>query len=207
MRIARATRRTPHATPRRPFPMTLYTRSGDDGTTGLFGGQRVGKDHPRVEAYGNLDELNAAIGVALAACTGDAAADLRAILADVQSHLFDVGADLATPEGSAHESKVTRFAPRHVKRIEAWIDEIDETNEPMSSFVLPGGTELAARLHLARTVCRRAERSMVTLARTETITEAAVVYVNRVSDLLFAMARRANRDAGVPDVPWVPDAG
>ncbi|MHC5023236.1 MAG: cob(I)yrinic acid a,c-diamide adenosyltransferase [Planctomycetota bacterium] len=187
--------------------MTLYTRTGDDGTTGLFGGQRVRKDHARVEAYGNLDELNAAVGLALAACDPAAPASLRDILGDVQSHLFDVGADLATPAGSPHESKVHRFEARHVERIERWIDEIDGANEPMQSFILPGGTELAARLHMARTVCRRAERSMVALAATETITDAAIVYVNRVSDLLFAMARRANSRAGVPDVPWVPDAG
>jgi cob(I)alamin adenosyltransferase len=220
--------------------MKLYTRTGDDGTTGLFGGQRVPKDHPRVAAYGDIDELNAALGLVASelsrlktdvmetprltsrqarpdhhdaqsarktgvASNSPAFLDLAPhILTNLQSRLFDIGADLATPPGSKHESKVMRMTAAHVKEAEQWIDEIDAGNSPMKSFVLPGGTELASRLHLARTICRRAERSMVQLQRSEPITPAALIYINRVADLLFAMARRANADAGVPDVPWVP---
>jgi len=186
--------------------MKLYTRSGDDGSTGLFGGERVAKDHPRVEAYGTVDELNACIGLARAACLDDRAFDRRliAIFESIQSRLFDIGADLATPEGSRHEDKVARIEAHHVEEVEQWIDEIDSGNEPMTSFVLPGGAELASRLHLARTVCRRAERLMVRLNHQEPVTEHAVVYINRLSDLFFAMARRANRDRGIDDIPWVP---
>jgi cob(I)alamin adenosyltransferase len=188
--------------------MKLYTRSGDDGYTGLFGGGRVRKDQLRVEAYGTVDELNAALGLAAATCGDETAVQQRLaeILAQLQSRLFDLGADLATPEGTEHESKITRISPDHVAVVEAWIDEIDGGNEPMRSFVLPGGTELAARLHLARTICRRAERRAVSLEWEATTNKATIVYLNRLSDLLFAMARRANADASVPDVPWTAEA-
>jgi cob(I)alamin adenosyltransferase len=119
--------------------------------------------------------------------------------------LFDIGADLATPQGSRHQSKIARIDERQVVEAERWIDHIDAGNAAMSHFVLPGGTELAARLHLARTVCRRAERLMVHLSHAEPVNPQAIIYVNRVSDLLFAMARRVNKEAGVPDVPWVPE--
>lgn len=186
--------------------MKLYTRTGDDGSTGLFGGGRVGKDHPRVDAYGTVDELNACIGLAAAACDPDREIPARfaVMLAGVQSWLFDIGADLATPEGNAHEAKVLRIGDDEVSLIEGLIDEVEAGNEPMRSFVMPGGGDLAARLHLARTVCRRAERRMVALSHTEPVSEGAIRYVNRLSDLLFAMARLANRDAGIPDVPWIP---
>jgi len=196
--------------------MKLYTRTGDDGTTGLFGGGRVSKDHPRVEAYGTVDELNAAIGLA-AACVADVqrsktttggmanlATLLLQIFSELQSRLFDIGADLATPEGSKQEAKILRISEEHVAEAEKWIDEIDGGNAPMKSFVLPGGSELAARLHVARTVCRRAERLMIHLNHSEPVSPGAIVYVNRVSDLLFAMARRVNKELGVSDVPWVP---
>jgi cob(I)alamin adenosyltransferase len=197
-----------------PFRSRLYTRSGDDGTTGLFGGGRVPKDHPRVEAYGCVDELNAAIGLAAAEIghlretASDASTGfldlLQHIFADLQSRLFDIGADLATPEGAKHEAKIVRIGDAHVTEVEGWIDEIDSGNLPMKSFVMPGGTELAARLHVARTICRRAERAMIHLRHAEPVSEGAIVYINRVSDLLFAMARRANKEAGVADVPWTP---
>ncbi|NNF42433.1 MAG: cob(I)yrinic acid a,c-diamide adenosyltransferase, partial [Phycisphaerales bacterium] len=182
--------------------MKLYTKTGDDGSTGLFGGTRVRKDHPRVAAYGAVDELNAALGLAAAAAgTGtEVEGRIRSILVDLQSRLFDIGADLASPPATKHETKVVRITPDHVAEIEAAIDEIDAENEPMRHFVLPGGTELAARLHLARTVCRRAEREIVSLAEDETVSSALIVCVNRLSDLLFAMARRANHAAGVADV-------
>jgi cob(I)alamin adenosyltransferase len=196
--------------------MKLYTRTGDDGSTGLFGGGRVPKDHPRVEAYGTVDELNAAIGLA-AACVADLqrskataggmqtlAALLLGVFSELQSRLFDIGADLATPDGSKQEAKILRISDEQVAEAERWIDEIDGGNAPMKSFVLPGGSELAARLHVARTVCRRAERLMIHLSHSEPVSAGAIVYINRVSDLLFAMARRANKEQGVPDVPWVP---
>jgi cob(I)alamin adenosyltransferase len=188
--------------------MKLYTRSGDDGSTGLYGGGRVAKDHPRVEAYGSVDELNAALG--LAAAVLDTAVELhrslQQILGEVQSRLLEIGADLATPVGAGTESRVERLGAERVDEVEAWIDRIDAGNEPMRTFILPGGGELAARLHVARTICRRAERRLVALARSEEINDHAIRYVNRLSDLLFAMARRANREAGVADVPWTGQA-
>jgi cob(I)alamin adenosyltransferase len=186
--------------------MKLYTRSGDDGTTGLFGGGRVGKDHPRVEAYGTVDEVNAFLGFAAAACDASRPTEARflEILAEAQSWLFDIGADLATPEGNAQESRVLRIGDSEVAVVERWIDEVDGRNEPMRSFVMPGGSELAARLHLARTICRRAERLMVALSHTEPVSEGAIRYMNRLSDLLFAMSRLANRDRQVDDIPWIP---
>jgi cob(I)alamin adenosyltransferase len=184
--------------------MTLYTGSGDDGTTGLFGGERVGKEHPRVEAYGTVDELNCWIGLAMAACDRQRPvhARLMAILTDVQARLFDLGGDLATPADSPHRGKVARIGRDHVKAVEGWIDEVDAENDPMRGFVMPRGPELAARLHVARTVCRRAERRLVVVARITEVNHKALVYINRLGDLLFAMARRVNKDAGVPDVPW-----
>jgi cob(I)alamin adenosyltransferase len=185
--------------------MKLYTKTGDDGSTGLFGGQRVSKDHPRVEAYGTVDELNATIGLAAAACDADRPLHerFRAIFKQLQSRLFDIGADLATPDTAEKASHIVRVGADHAAEVEQWIDEIDGGNEPMRHFILPGGSELAARLHVARTVCRRAERRLVRLATHESIGDGAVVYLNRVSDLLFAMARRANLDAGVSDVEWI----
>jgi cob(I)alamin adenosyltransferase len=207
--------------------MNLYTRTGDDGSTGLFGGQRVAKHHPRVAAYGDVDELNAVIGWVCAGLNdpshpdhsnqskpGQSAAPPRvdppaiqriaAILTTLQSRLFDLGADLATPPNSKHESKVQRISAADVTESERWIDEIDGGNAPITTFVLPGGTELASRLHIARTVCRRAERAMVALNESSEVNPQAIIFINRISDLLFAMARRANKEAGVADVPWHP---
>jgi len=186
--------------------MKLYTRTGDDGTTGLFGGDRVRKDHPRVEAYGAVDEANAAIALAAAACDPTRAVQRRIadILTTIESRLFDLGADLATPADSKHADKVARLSDADIRDAEHWIDEIDSGNAPMKTFVLPGGSELAARLHVARTICRRAERVTVALSRAEPVTPQAVIFINRLSDLLFAMARRANADIGVNDVPWTP---
>ncbi len=186
--------------------MNLYTRRGDDGSTGLFGGERVGKDHPRVEAYGTVDELNAWLGLVEAAC--DAGRPLHKrfveIIGEIQTRLFELGADLATPADSSNRPKISPLGEDRVTEVEGWIDEVDGANEPMKTFVLPAGTELAVRLHVARTVCRRAERRVVVVARISAVTPAAVKYLNRVGDLLFAMARRANTDAGVADVPWKP---
>jgi cob(I)alamin adenosyltransferase len=184
--------------------MALYTGSGDDGSTGLFGGDRVGKEHPRVEAYGTVDELNAWLGLAAAACDRDRPvhAKMLSILTDAQRRLLDLGAELAAPADGPHRDKTPSITADHIKAVEAAIDEIDSGNEPLREFILPGGNELAARLHAARTVCRRAERRIVVVARIGDLNRLAIVYVNRVGDLLFAMARRANADAGNPDVLW-----
>ena len=193
--------------------MKLYTRTGDDGTTGLFSGSRVSKDHPRIAAYGTVDELNACLGLAIAgtqsgADDGDGSLELmRSILTPIQSRLFDIGADLATPEGAKTEAKIQRIDEAIVREIEQAIDRVEERNEPIRAFVMPGGSELAARLHVARTVCRRAEREIVALTHVEPVTTEALRYVNRLSDLLFAMSRLANKAAGVADVPWVPAKG
>lgn len=184
--------------------MKLYTRTGDDGSTGLFGGRRVGKDELRLEAYGTVDECNAHVGAARTALAGKdgAATRLDQILTAVQSRLFDLGADLATPEDSPGARSVRRLDAADVLEAEKWIDEVDGGNASIRAFVLPGGCECAARLHVARTVCRRAERLMVALAKREMVNPQSIIWVNRLSDLLFAMARRANALHGVADIPW-----
>ena len=181
--------------------MRLYTGTGDDGTTGLFGGGRVRKDHPRVVAYGHADALNGMLGFAVAASDADS---LSSVLVELQHLAFRLGADLATPPGSAHEEKVRRIGQADVAALEAHIDAIDGANDGLTCFVLPGGCELATRLHLARDAARECERAMVTLATVEPggVSDAALRWINRCSDLLFAMARAANRLAGMPDVPW-----
>jgi len=183
--------------------MKLYTKTGDDGSTGLFGGVRVGKDSLRVEAYGTVDELNASLGLALAAPGLDA---FRDRLTAIQSRLFEVGADLATPytEGEDVSKRyVPRLDPAAITDLEQAIDEASGQVEAMKCFVLPGGCDLAARMHICRTVCRRAERLTVALAKEEPVNEDVVVYLNRLSDLFFALSRLANKEAGVPDVPWI----
>jgi cob(I)alamin adenosyltransferase len=174
----------------------IYTKTGDDGDTGLFGGPRVRKDHPRIEAYGTVDELNAVIGLVRT----HGVAELDALLATIQNELFDLGAELATPE--PQKFGIVGIGPQAIARLEQAIDRHEADLEPLRQFILPGGTSAAAALHLARTVCRRAERALVTLADCETISPAGVVYVNRLSDLLFVLARWVNRRSGVPDVPW-----
>ncbi len=186
--------------------MKLYTKSGDDGTTGLFSGARVSKDHPRIESYGTIDEFNATLGMCSATCKADNALHRRLldIFGSLQSRMFDIGADLATPEGANNESKIQRIGEEHVQEVEKWIDEIDGANTPLTAFVMPGGTELASRLHLARTICRRAERQMIHLSHTEPVGSSLIMYVNRVSDFLFAAARLVNKNSGVEDVLWIP---
>lgn len=181
--------------------MKLYTRTGDDGTTGLFGGDRVSKDDLRIEAYGAVDELNAQLGMVLVICDVPV---LREHLGPLQSRLFDLGADLATPCGSVHEDKITRINEINVTDLEKAIDAIDSRNEPIRTFVMPGGTESASRIHVARCTCRRAERAIVRLAHRDSVNIHTIEFVNRLSDLLFAASRLANREAGVPDVPWIP---
>jgi len=179
--------------------MKIYTRTGDDGTTGLYGGERVAKDDLRVETYGTVDELNAALG--WAACECDSA-ELSGILRRVQEMMFELGADLCTPRDITSDRQPVRITDGHVSELEAFIDRTWAPLEPMKSFVLPGGSELAARLHIARTIARRAERLAVALDRLAGLENAVIRVLNRVSDLLFAMARRANQLSGVADIPW-----
>jgi cob(I)alamin adenosyltransferase len=183
--------------------MKVYTRGGDRGETSLLGGHRVSKHAPRVEAYGDVDELNAVIGLARAEL---ADADLAAQLERTQSKLFDLGSELATPDVEARERR-GKVAPRvsdaDAGELERWIDALDAELEPLASFVLPGGTRAAALLHLARTVCRRAERRVIALAEIEPVAAAPIKYLNRLSDYLFTAARAANRRAGVAEPKWV----
>ncbi len=191
--------------------MKVYTKAGDSGETGLFGGARVSKDDARVEAYGTVDELNCALGIARAALSPDLEreTDIGPLLARLQSELFDLGAELATPPARL-DSKLGQRVPlvtdQRVGELEVNIDRMEAALEPLKAFILPGGTPLAAALHVARAVCRRAERRTVTLARldADTVRPEALRYLNRLSDLLFVLARYANHRAGVPDVPWHP---
>src|SRR5262245_35403711 len=177
----------------------VYTRTGDDGTTGLGSGDRVGKDSPRIEAYGTVDELNSAIGLALAAGVNDAIAPA---LARIQNDLFHLGSDLCVPEEEKSRRPVPQIEARHVEALEELMDRLSEELPALENFVLPGGAPGAAQLHVARTVCRRAERVVVALSRRESVGEYTVRYLNRLSDALFVMARHENKRRGVADVLW-----
>jgi cob(I)alamin adenosyltransferase len=183
----------------------IYTKTGDQGETALGNGSRVPKDHPRVTAYGSVDELNSVLGLVLTQTS--AAADQKdalALLRDIQNDLFDVGADLCVPlPANASQDSRLRVRPAQVQNLEYAIDRWNAGLEALRSFVLPGGSALAAWCHLARTVCRRAERDVVSLARTEAVNPQVVIYLNRLSDLLFVLARVLNRN-GKDDVLWVP---
>ncbi len=180
--------------------MKLYTKTGDDGTTGLFGGARVKKASARVEAYGTVDETNAAIGVARATKL-DAASE--AVLAMVQVDLFTLGAELACVPGKEASLKMVLVGPDDAARLEKAIDDAVAVVPPMKYFVLPGGSTQSAALHVARCVCRRAERAVLALEDAPARND-VVIYLNRLSDLLFVLARRANVEAKVDDVPWKP---
>jgi cob(I)alamin adenosyltransferase len=188
----------------------IYTRTGDDGTTALGTGERRKKYDLRIASYGTVDELNAALGLARLATAGDAEVD--AMLGRIQNDLFDLGADLCVPEPKAIESQKAARPPlrilmSQVDQLEAAIDALNADLSPLRSFVLPGGTPAAAALHQARTICRRAERRIVALASVEgeTVGEAAIAYINRLSDFLFVAARYAN-ERGAGDILWVPGA-
>lgn len=188
--------------------MKLYTRTGDDGSTGLFDGSRVMKNDIRVAAYGDVDELNAQLGAAISLTTqmqamGPIAEVVQRIL-QVQSELFSIGAELATPLDAKNRHKVPEVGEGHNSRLEKWIDDACANVPPLRSFILPGGDPFAAALHVCRTVCRRAERTVITLAETQKINAQVIIYLNRLSDLLFAWARQANHAAGVTETPWVP---
>jgi cob(I)alamin adenosyltransferase len=179
----------------------IYTKTGDDGRTGLFGGGRVEKDHVRVEAYGDVDELNAVIGAARAV---EMMPRVDEILAPIQRDLFAIGALLATPHPEKHREQLekARLSDKRIAQLEQAIDDGEEELEPLKAFILPGGTPKASALHVARTVCRRAERSIIRLQRTDEVPQIAIVYLNRLSDLLFVLARVANRRAGAGEVTW-----
>jgi len=179
----------------------IYTRTGDEGMTGLVGGQRVPKDSQRVETYGTVDELNSLIGVALA--TG-LCERLTGELRLIQNELFDLGSDLAAPATSQARHPVPTIEPRHIEKLERLIDEFNDVVGPLANFLLPGGAPGAAQLHVARTVCRRAEREATTLARDEVIGPTVLPYLNRLSDALFVMARYENHERGVAEPLWEP---
>jgi cob(I)alamin adenosyltransferase len=181
--------------------LKIYTRTGDDGDTGLFGGGRVTKDHPRVEAYGDIDELNAAVGMARAI---DVMPRIDEVLAPLQRDLFAIGALLATPDRAkmAEQLAKARIDDDRIAQLERAIDEGEAELEPLRAFILPGGTPKAGALHVARTVCRRAERRVIALMREDEVPQLVVIYLNRLSDLLFVLARVANARAGAGEVTW-----
>ncbi len=179
--------------------MKIYTRTGDSGSTGLFGGPRVSKDDCRIEAYGTVDELNASIGVARSAGLDP---QVDAQLARIQHELFSLGAELATPDPDDHKMRI--LSKSHIERLESWIDAHESGLPKLTHFILPAGDHGATLLHTARAVCRRAERRVVTLARLETskVSDELVVYLNRLSDLLFVLTRVSNLAAGSEEVAW-----
>jgi len=181
----------------------IYTRGGDLGETSLGDGTRIAKHSPRPTAYGTVDETNAVIGLARLTAVQDGGADTDAMLARIQNDLFDLGADLCTPEADAPKYPPLRITTAQVERLEAEIDAMNAELEPLNSFILPGGTPTAAQLHLARTVARRAEREITRAAALEPINPEAVRYMNRLSDHLFVLSRFVN-DKGGTDVLWVP---
>ncbi|MEX1037054.1 MAG: cob(I)yrinic acid a,c-diamide adenosyltransferase [Sneathiella sp.] len=179
----------------------IYTRGGDGGETSLGDGARVSKTSPRVEAYGDVDEANAVIGLVRLHVTGQ----IDEMLARIQNDLFDLGADLCTPEQEEPKYPQLRIAKMQVDRLEEEIDQLNSELSPLNSFILPGGTVASSYLHLARTVCRRAERRMINLSDSEVINPLAIAYANRLSDFLFVLGRYLN-DKGTEDVLWVPGA-
>lgn len=177
--------------------MKIYTKTGDKGETSLFGGGRVSKSADRIEAYGTVDELNAILGLAR---SENMTETVQQMLHLIQQDLFILGADLATPS----DAKVTipRIELSHYSKLESWIDELEDSLEPLRFFILPGGTPAASTLHIARTVCRRAERRVITAKVNEMISDNCVIYLNRLSDLLFVMSRFENHKAGVAESQW-----
>ena len=180
--------------------MRIYTRTGDDGSTGLFGGARIGKDDLRIEAYGTLDELNAWIGKV---ASHDASASMQVKLQQIQNELFTLGSHLATTD-LQWKAKLPKMNPQGPDELESWMDEMEVSLPELTSFVLPGGHPAACDAHVARTVCRRAERRCVALHRVEPIEELGLAYLNRLSDALFILGRWLAHDTGTSEIPWVP---
>lgn len=176
--------------------MKIYTKTGDDGTTGLIGNKRVKKSNPRIASYGMVDELNASIGIILSSKLGK---DIRDLLTKIQNDLFVVGADLANPN---LENKSNRVTSEMISYLEKEIDLLEEKLSPITYFILPGGDLIASQVHLARAICRRAETNMVNLSEVETISNLCLIYVNRLSDLLFVVARTINKRKKISDIAW-----
>jgi cob(I)alamin adenosyltransferase len=179
--------------------MKIYTKSGDAGLTGLLGGERVTKNSPRIGAYGDIDELNAAIGIALAAAP---AASLLPQLTHIQHQLFSAGSELAAPQ--PEKFNLPLLLEHEITRLEQWIDDMEAELPQLRNFILPGGSPAAAALHLARTICRRAERSVVALAESASIRPEIIIYLNRLSDYLFVASRYENQKAGTQETVWKP---
>lgn len=176
--------------------MKIYTRTGDDGTTGLIGNKRVKKSNPRIASYGMVDELNASIGIVLSSKLGK---DIRILLTKIQNDLFVVGADLANPD---LKNKSNRVTSEMITYLEKEIDRLEEKLDPITYFILPGGDLVASQIHLARAICRRAETNMVSLSEVEAINNPCLIYMNRLSDLLFVVARTINKRKKISDVAW-----
>jgi cob(I)alamin adenosyltransferase len=184
----------------------VYTRTGDKGETALVGGKRLPKDSPRIEAYGTIDELNAALGLARSfneerLTEGEAHRFLDGVLRQIQDELFDLGSELATPDDFTYDG-MYRVGEREIKRLEELIDQCQRDLEPLKSFILPGGGKIAAYLHQSRTVCRRAEREILRLSRAEPLSAWPLIYVNRLSDLLFVLSRWIGKQTGEPEYLW-----
>lgn len=179
--------------------MKIYTKRGDQGTTSLFGGTSIEKSHIRLHAYGTVDELNSVLGMSLA---NEMSQRGREIVTEIQTQLFILGADLATPQ--TKKTKINRIGTSEIETLEDWIDELETELPPLTSFILPGGVHSGAFLHLARTVCRRAERHAVELKKIDTVTGESIIYLNRLSDLLFVLARFENKNAGAEEIKWLP---
>jgi cob(I)alamin adenosyltransferase len=178
--------------------MKIYTKTGDSGETGLFRGPRVSKNDPRVRAYGDVDELNALLGLVI---TEVEQSEIQSLLSSLQHQLFEVGADLATPPQPSEEAGL-RIPATLVEDLEKEIDRYEESLPPLQNFILPGGSRAGALLHLARTICRRAERTVTRLQKGQTINPEVLRYLNRLSDLLFVLARTENQKSGSPEVAW-----
>jgi cob(I)alamin adenosyltransferase len=181
--------------------MKIYTKAGDGGETRLYGGKKVRKDHARVRAYGDVDELNAAIGWAKSHVDDASVAEK---LEQLQQELFILGSDLATPPGSKTPAPAPRIGPEHAERLEQEIDRMQTSLPALTAFILPGGSPAGAALHLARTMARRAERTMVPLFKKQEVSLSVQIYLNRVSDYLFVLARFVNRHGGIPETQWNP---
>jgi cob(I)alamin adenosyltransferase len=184
----------------------VYTRTGDQGETGLVGGKRVAKDSPRIEAYGTIDELNSIVGLARTfnaedISRGEARRSLDIVLSDLQQELFDLGSELATPADFFKPGMARMGAPQ-IENLERLIDQCQKSLEPLNSFVLPGGGRVGAYLHQCRTVCRRAERQILRLSRVEELSEWPLIYVNRLSDLFFVLSRWINKESGAEEYLW-----
>jgi cob(I)alamin adenosyltransferase len=180
--------------------MKIYTKTGDKGETSLFGGERIWKDNPRIAAYGSVDELNSALGIALSEIQNK---KIQIVVRDIQNVLFTVGSDLATPFDKGNKGFVIpRLEKESIEKLEKTIDELDSQLPELKNFILPGGLKGAAYLHLARTICRRSEREVVTLSKSSEINSHIGVYLNRLSDLLFVLARFENFSSNHPDIEW-----